>query len=193
MRDTCSPAADRHSVHAVAPASARSLGADLLGSPQNAGLSGVGPVLYGPGGNDAFRPPADARPWNVDQKSPPFQPLSGQHARKYAPSRPAHRTRQEQRASTRAGEGPPRSPSRIVVVGNQRGAPVVHPPGGRGPRDVWPQARGGSGNDARVVRVPSPGAAYGVCTEHLAGRDGHAGTPHLGDDRGGGRASIATA
>ena len=99
------------------------------------------------------------------------------------------KSRVHQRGQAR---GPPRSPSRIVVVGNQRGAPVVHPPGGRGPRDVWPQVRGGSGNDARVVRVPSPGAAYGVCTEHLAGRDGHAGPPHLGDDRGGGRAGIAT-
>src|ERR671925_501187 len=60
------------------------------------------------------------------------------------------------------------------VVGNRRRPAVAPPPGGRGPLDVWAQARGGRGNDARVFRVSSPGAVCGGCAPYPAGEAGAA-------------------
>jgi hypothetical protein len=92
----------------------------------------------------------------LDQKPPDFQLLSRARQGQYPPSRLSNRAFQEQRASPGEGDGRPRSPSRVVVLGKRRRAPVVHPPGGRGSLYVWPQARGGSGNDERVFHLPSP-------------------------------------
>src|SRR6266446_7457353 len=118
----------------------------------------------------------------LDEKPPDFQRLSGQRYGEYSSSRLSNRTLQEQRASPGTGDGPPKWPSGVVVLGNRRGPPVAHPPGGRGPLSLWPQARGGSGNDARVFRLSSPRAACGVFAEHPAGGDGEARAPDLGDD-----------
>src|SRR5713101_1456627 len=65
----------------------------------------------------------------LGQKPADFQVSLCERPTKRAPTGPADRAVQKQRASSAAGDGPPQRPPGVLVLGNRRGPEVVNTPG----------------------------------------------------------------
>src|SRR6266487_2731994 len=120
----------------------------------------------------------------LDQKSADFQCFLSQHQAEHPSSGPADRALQEQCALFQTGDGTPRYPPGVLVVGNGSRPLLAHPPGGGDALYLRPQARRWSRNAQRVLRSSAPGDAGGLFAQRLARGDARVGARDPGDGNG---------